>query len=408
MSGLITCTWSAGVIHGFTSDERIRAVFDSAPEAMFSNVQQKQGVVRYTNKENHKNVCNYPSLVTWLHDRTKESSVQVVNKIFLFAKAMADRGVSVKREDHEWPLTDLVLEMTLAHGEITVQAAGRLNGLDLCTTPKKLWATKDMHERHQKCIRNIEVIVDRLRNGDFSTSMDDFEKNLEAVEAAEEGTHVEDGFGSYSNLGAGGHTRLEVERAHKRSFQKVKAAAKRRKITFRNTSAGLPTVEPAVEPLPVVQPAVEPVVQPAVEPAVRPAVQPLPVVQPAVEPAVEPVVQPAVEPVVEPAVEPVVEPAVEPAVQPMREVEPDPSVQLFVENHEKKLTSVIREVVKNYPEGVEVAKAAREASMHEGYPDMDNHNPLDVMRCIVAKHDLTILATANVIEMKGMLRKWMV
>ncbi|CAM9181328.1 unnamed protein product [Ectocarpus sp. 12 AP-2014] len=424
MTGLVTCSWSAGVIDAFTSDESMLEAFNGAEDALFTKTTLQDGVFQYTGNTRNS-VCSYPSLVTWLHDTLAESGVETVTKIVLFAKAKANRGVSIKGENHEWPLTDLLFEMSKAHGEVQLQAAGRLNGLDLSTATRKLWATESMHQQHQQAMRIIQLIVERLRDGDTSTSVENLQKHLETIEEAVEDTEVEDGFGSYCSLGAGGVTRADVERAHKRAFHAVTAAAKRRRITIKETSAEgedpaeEPSAEPVVQPtvqLPALEPGSESVEEPAVEPALLPALDPVvepamlpaldPVVAPAMLPALEPVVEPAMLPALEPAVEPALLPAPAPVVEPEGGAEPDMSTQLFVENHEGGLTTVIREVIKNFPQGVDVAKAAEEAAMHEDYPDMDNHTPLKVMRCIVAKHDLTILAAANVVEMSGKLFAW--
>ncbi|CAM9693397.1 unnamed protein product, partial [Pylaiella littoralis] len=78
MPGLITCTWSAGVVHAFTFDQDVIDVFDSAPEGLFvaKKIKRNRGATvisqytRTTTKSKRDTVVyNYPSLITWLCDK---------------------------------------------------------------------------------------------------------------------------------------------------------------------------------------------------------------------------------------------------------------------------------------------------------------------------------------------------
>ncbi|CAM9693468.1 unnamed protein product, partial [Pylaiella littoralis] len=111
--------------------------------------------------------------------------------------------------------------------------------------------------------------------------------------AAEE-EQVDEGIGSYSNLGTGGHTRPGAEKAHKRAFDAVKFTAKRLKITVRSTSprgfaaeqGGDSDTETAIDP------AADPALLPELDLALLPALDPalLPVFEPEAAPEAEPAV----------------------------------------------------------------------------------------------------------------------
>lgn len=167
--GLVTFSWSAGVIVAHTSDPLWASVLDAAPVGTLQKKASSTGVRTYTGK---KSVNSYPRMISFLMKGFPDA--KPLYKFVLYAKKMADRGVPVKGDNHECSLTDMYIRAAGMHAEALIQVCGRLCGVDATATSKTLWANITQHKVHVNAIDRVVYMIEKM-----------LKKGMNALEAME-------------------------------------------------------------------------------------------------------------------------------------------------------------------------------------------------------------------------------
>lgn len=233
VSGLVATVWTATSIRCILPDVAdpkdpppVLAAFRGAGTDTFEEKSLQPGVVQF--EAVGASIWDYSSLVTWMHEHT------INPKMVTYATNVAGRGVCLKSQKYDWPITDLILDAPKLNGAAMTQANGRATGNDTGVI-KNLWASEDMHATFEEHLKANKVIVDNLVVA--PSTLSNLRTLGQDVDDANEGASVEDKSGTFEALAGKRHAKPGAARAHNMAHTRVSRELKRKNITLLSDAA---------------------------------------------------------------------------------------------------------------------------------------------------------------------------